>query len=622
MTDSTNKPRVRVGDGGYVRATDGLQSLISNMGDPSRDKSASTVYTHTALGDHELENGYRFSWIIKKIVNIPALDALRKWRDWQGEAKQIKAIKAEEKRLKLKKKLIDAQKMARLWGGSAIFINTGQNTEEPLEIEKVGAGGIQSLTVFTRKELTADTLDNDPFSENFGKPLFYNVTAQGGEKVGVKIHYSHLAVFIGAEHPDVWMQTGQNFGWGDSIIQSVHNQAKQTDSTLAGVASLVFEANIDVFAIPDFMASMGDKDYEKRILDRFIMNAKGKGISGAIVHDAEEKYERKQINFTQLPDVMQKFANFVCGAAGIPITKFLGEQSKGMGDKGEGDMRNYYDDIATIQELEIEPATETLDECLIRSALGNRPEEIEFEWTPLQQLNEKEIADIGKTISETSAKLVDTGLYDPEAVEEATTNQMVQMKIFPTFDTIVNDHKRDFDSDREFEVESRQNQGAKAGQTEISDAAPRSLYIHRKIKNGDDIIAWAKSQGISKTLKPEDLHVTIAFSRDELDWMKLGEAWQSEIKIAEGGARIMEQFDGGATVLLFKANELEWRHREVLRHGGSFDYDEYEPHITITYGETPALSDIEPYQGEIVLGPEIFQEVDLEWKDEIEEIEA
>lgn len=621
MTDSTNKPRVRVTDKGYIRATDGLQSMISNMGDPSRDKSASTVYTNTALGDHELENGYRFSWIVRKIVDLPALDCLRKWRDWQGEAEQIKKIRAEEKRLKLQKKLIQAQKMARLWGGAAIFINTGQNTEEPLEIDRVGLAGIESLTVFTRKELTADTLDNDPFSENFGKPLFYNVTAQGGEKVGVKIHYTHLAVFVGAEHPDVWMQTGMNFGWGDSAIQTVHNQSKQADSTTAGVASLVFEANIDVFAIPDFMASMGDKDYEKRIIDRFIMNARGKGISGSLVHDAEEKYERKQINFTQLPDVMQKFMNFVAAAANIPLTRFLGEQAKGMGDKGEGDMRNYYDDIAAKQELEITPAIDSLDECLIRSSLGTRPDNILFEWTPLEQLNEKQIADVGKVTSETAKNLVDSGLYDPEAIEQAITTQLVQMKIFPSFDNIVDEHGRDFDADREFETDVRSNV-TEPKESKANDAAPRSLYIHRAVKNAADIIAWAKAQGIEQTLEPDDLHVTIAFSRDELDWMELGQSWESELKIPEGGARIVEKFDDGATVLLFKANELTWRHNEVIRHGGSYDHDEYQPHITITYGDTPLLDDIEPYVGEIILGAEIFQEVDLDWAKEIEEIEA
>jgi len=56
-----------------------------------------------------------------------------------------------------------------------------------------------------------------------------------------------------------------------------------------------------------------------------------------------------------------------------------------------------------------------------------------------------------------------------------------------------------------------------------------------------------------------------------------------------------------------------------LRNGGSYDYDEYQPHITITYGDTPLLKDIDPYLGEIILGPEIFQEIDLDWKNQVTE---
>jgi len=619
MSNSNEKPRARVIEGEYV-AIDGLQSTITNMGNPNRDKAASTVYTNTALGDTELENGYRFGWIIRKIVDLPVNDCLRKWRDWTGESTLVAKIKSEEKRLKVQLNVIKAQKQARLWGGAAIFINTGdENVEKPLDIEKIKAGGIESLTVFNRKELTADKLENDPFSPNFGKPEFFNMTAQGGMKSDVKIHHSRLVIFVGSEHPNPWMQTGVNFGWGDSVVQTVSQAAKHADSTSAGIAALVFEANVDVFAVPDFMASMGDKDYEKKIIDRFILAAKGKGISGTLVHDAEEVYDRKAIDFNNLPDVLQKFLLIVSAAANIPLTRFLGEQSKGLGDKGEGDMRNYYDDIATKQTLEIQPSMLNLDECLIRSSLGDRPEEIEYEWTPLQQMSEIQIAEAGNKTADTVKKLLETNLYDPEALESAATAQLVQLKAFPALDTLVAEHARDFDADREFELEVRANIGATAGETETTDAAPRTLYIHRPVKNAQAIIDWAKSQGIEQTLAADDLHVTIAFSSEMLDWMSLGQAWESEIKIPEGGARLVETFGGGATVLLFKATELEWRHKEVLRNGGSYDYDEYQPHITITYGDTPLLKDIDPYLGEIILGPEIFQEIDLDWKNQVTE---
>jgi hypothetical protein len=150
------------------------------------------------------------------------------------------------------------------------------------------------------------------------------------------------------------------------------------------------------------------------------------------------------------------------------------------------------------------------------------------------------------------------------------------------------------------------------------DAAPRTLYVSRKVKNAGDIIRWAKSQGFETTLEAGDLHVTIAFSRDPVDWFKVGESWSPELKVGPGGPRQMAQF-GDATVLLFTASELRWRHDEIERAGASWDHPEYQPHITISYGFKGDLAKVEPYQGEIVLGPELFAEVKEDWAKAIKE---
>jgi hypothetical protein len=90
--------------------------------------------------------------------------------------------------------------------------------------------------------------------------------------------------------------------------------------------------------------------------------------------------------------------------------------------------------------------------------------------------------------------------------------------------------------------------------------------------------------------------------------------------VAAGGPRLMEKFSGGAVVLQFKSRELEWRHEAIREAGASWDWPEYQPHITITYDPDGVdLATVEPYQGEIVLGPEIFVEVDDDWKSGVSE---
>jgi phage-related protein (TIGR01555 family) len=148
------------------------------------------------------------------------------------------------------------------------------------------------------------------------------------------------------------------------------------------------------------------------------------------------------------------------------------------------------------------------------------------------------------------------------------------------------------------------------------DMKPLPLYVRRDVVNTDDIIAWAQAQGLDP-VPAEELHVTILYSKTPVDWMKLGGyGWAGGdkdgiLRIPPGGPRVVEPLGNeGAMVLSFACSELKWRHDDMVSNGASHDYDEYQAHVTITYkGEGVDLDTVEPYRGEIVLGPEIFEEI-------------
>lgn len=145
-------------------------------------------------------------------------------------------------------------------------------------------------------------------------------------------------------------------------------------------------------------------------------------------------------------------------------------------------------------------------------------------------------------------------------------------------------------------------------------SAPKPLYVSRKLKNGKALIAWAKSQGIETTVPENELHVTILYSKTPTDWFAAGSGWQPEVTVDEGGPRTIERFGEDAIVLRFACQDFKWRHSEFIElAGASHDWPEYAPHVTITYdGANVDLEKIEPYQGELVFGPEIFQEIEEE----------
>jgi len=600
---------------------DSLTSLVSRMG-TDRDKAATTFYAHSILSDEQLIAAYSTSWLPRKIVDIPALDACRKWRDWQAKKPQIEAIEEEEKRLNVKGKILEASKKGRLFGGAAVYIGTGDaNPAEPLDVERVKKTGLRYLNVMTRRQLSASgEIERNPESEWYGKPKLYTLSGANGQTI--EIHPSRLVLFTGAMPADDEITNNPWQGWGDSVLQSTLDAVKNADATASNIASLIFEAKIDIIRIPDFMASLDNAAYRAKLLERYTLANTAKGINGTLILDKDEEYETKSANLAGLTDILMAFLQIVAGAADIPVTRLLGQSPAGMNATGTADMKNYHDRIQSMQELELSPAMRRLDECLERSA-GINDKDVYYRWSPLEQMSEKERADIFKTTADAARQLVGTTagqeIVPREAVSDALVNRLVEDGVLPGLDAAIEEYGKLSEQDPSDDELAAAAQAANTNnvtrmQAAANDAAPRTLYVRRDVLNTAEIIKWAEGQGFTDIVP--DLHVTITYSRTPVDWMKMGDNWSDNGKggltIPAGGPRLMEAFgdNGEAKVLSFASSALSWRHEDMKRNGASSDRDDYQPHVTISYAAGgPDLNTVEPFRGKIELGPEIFEEV-------------
>lgn len=153
-------------------------------------------------------------------------------------------------------------------------------------------------------------------------------------------------------------------------------------------------------------------------------------------------------------------------------------------------------------------------------------------------------------------------------------------------------------------VDARPVQKASSSQT-------RTLYVSRRLLNEGAVRAWAASQGFESALPAGDMHVTVAYSKEPVNWSAIEP--DRDALAVQGGARSVHQFDGGAVVLTLESPELQRRWQELRDAGASWDYPDYRPHVTITYSGVPAdLSAVEPYRGPLIFGPEEMEEVDPE----------
>lgn len=152
---------------------------------------------------------------------------------------------------------------------------------------------------------------------------------------------------------------------------------------------------------------------------------------------------------------------------------------------------------------------------------------------------------------------------------------------------------------------------------------PRPLYVSRALLNTSDFLQWAQQQGFASTLRPDDLHVTVMYSKRPVNWFAMGD-WcgtSGELVVPAGGPRLVERMGTeGAIALIFGSADLQYRHRQMRDAGASWDYPSYLPHVTISYDARGIdLATVQPYQGMLVFGPERFEGFQSDVIDTLEE---
>lgn len=594
---------------------DGFENLVASIG-TDKDKARAAAWRLNLRTPEALETIYRSGWLGRKIIDVPTDDMVRRWRGWNADDAFVGAIEAAERRFKVRHHIASAKRWGRLYGSSAIIVGASQrmgSPDQPLLVERMQRGDLAYLHVDIYPRLQIAEWDADIASPEFGRPRMYLYTpvVRGGTGAQVRVHASRVIPFCGMPLPPIGaLHTAE---WGDSIFTALEETLNTAGSATAVIASLLYETKVDV--IKTDLSGITTAAGEERIRKRFMLANVLKSINNTLLLGEGEEYEQKTFNFAGLPDIHIRLMQEVSGAADIPVTRLLGQSPAGLQATGESDLRNYYDGISAKQEDDLRGPLERLDAILIGSEGIKRDPDASFYFHSLWQESATQKAENAYKRAQAAKLTVDTGLIPEEVMQKALVSQLVEDSTYPALDAAMREYLGEIDGSPE-PVTAEGN--VVPIRRVAQDATPRTLYVSRKLKNGADLIAWARSQGFAETVPASELHVTVAYSRQPLDWMRAGPAWQGEeLKIDAGGPRVMERF-GEAVVLLFASRDLGWRHQEFLEAGASWDHPEYQPHVTIAWGASDVdLSKVHAYNGPLVFGPEIFAEVDEDWRTKV-----
>lgn len=633
--------------GAVLNLFDRLTNALNGTG-TGRDVRSAYAYFSRPLTQPEIAAAYSGSGLMRKIVQIPALDMVREWRDWTGlEDDEAAAVFDEEKRLGLRQKVRQVE-VLRGMGGGALILGLPGNPSSPAPAT-VTKGKLAFIHVVSRWHLQFETMQDDATAEGFGEPAMWKLTTTQNQQ---SIHPSRVVPFRADTTASLAMpaQWGSNDAfWGESTVQQVLEAVQDSDSARASFAALIHKARLLRIGIPKLMDTVSTAGGEALVQKRLAAVVLAESIHNATIYDAgnEEGKGGETItdttySFAGAKDVLNAYAEFVAAISDIPATRLLGRAPEGLNSSGDSQQEDWRKKVRAMQTLDLGPCLDRVDRYLLQSATGTVPAEAANDWAPLDTPSQKDRADTFFTFMQGAEKLQATAAIPDQAFARGLQSYMIEEGLFPELEAALKDipeaERYGIQPDLNGEPDNSRNGGdpsleGGAGSSQdnpprraANDAAPRSLYVSRQLLNAGEVIKWAREQGFDTTLAAADMHVTVLYSKQPVDWMKMGSPWSDDPKgnltVPAGGARLVEPLgDKRAAVLLFSSSSLSWRHEDMVRNGASHDFDDYQPHVSITYTKPDGLdlAKVEPFRGELRFGPERFEEINDGWAANVEE---
>jgi phage-related protein (TIGR01555 family) len=412
---------------------DGWKNLFTGLGGKADKKTHTKARPDGFLLDEELETIYADDGLGDNIIDFLPEDMMKRgWHyNFKNQKEGFEELSNEYdtffSHISAYDKLTNALKWARLYGGGVLLIGAfdGNELNEPLNIRRIK--DFENLKFIPRNNIMYGTIQwqMNPTKERYGLPEIYPLTFRVGRDFIVKeVHWTRVIELHGIEIP-----TSQSSlippdyrYWGLSELQRVQDKLKDVAGAFGSLSNMLHELSIGKYKFRDLAdilaAPEGDKLIQKRLQSMDLM----KSTFHSLIMDTDEDYIRDSASFAGVPEVMYQFFMLICSASSYPMTRLFGISPGGLNSTGDGDTYRYYDKVESEQKRKLLPILDRL--TYIYSEWKNIEKPI-IEFNPLEQMTEKEQAEIDEKKANTEKIKMDTyqgyidmGIMTPEIVEE------------------------------------------------------------------------------------------------------------------------------------------------------------------------------------------------------------
>ena len=437
---------------------DGIKSLALKLG----SKQDQTYYSSgLKLTDdlQQLEALWLDNWIANKVCIKRSEDMVRNWREIYSnnlDSKQLDAFTKLERRLKLRETLTKALQWSSLYGSVGLLVVTdATNITSPLRPTE----RLKRLIILPKWKISpSGQRDDDVLSSNFGR---YNEYSIVGGTQSVLVHHSRLLIVNANDAP-----LSDNDIWGVSDLEKIIEVLKRFDSASVNVGDLIFESKIDIFKI----AGLSDKisaGLENEVANVISAVQSIKSATNSLLLDVENEYDRKELTFAGLKDLLTEFRNAVAGAADMPVTILFGQSVSGLAS-GDEDIQNYHESIHRLQEARLRPILEVIDLLICNELFGGQPDDWWFEFGPLTTVGQEQQINMLNTFASATNTLIQNGVVN----EHQVANELRESGLFASISAEdVEEMKNADELAGNFEEPEGENTQVQAGENEQENGA-------------------------------------------------------------------------------------------------------------------------------------------------------
>jgi phage-related protein (TIGR01555 family) len=273
------------------------------------------------------------------------------------------------------------------------------NPDHPLKALKA----IEAVFVYP-----TDYNASDPLHDDWYKPRTWMV-------MGKRVHRSRLLPFVGREVSDL-LKPAYSFG-GLPLTQMGMPYVDNWLRTRQSVADIISAFSVMVLKTNLAMAlntNQGDPFFDR--LDFFNLVRNNRGVFA--VDKEDEDFDNVSAPLGTLDSLQAQTQEHMAAVWGIPIVELLGIQPAGLNASSEGEMKTFRARIEAQQERLFRPGLTTVVAFAQLSLFGEVDEEIDFDFAPLEPLNDKERAEVQDILARVDETLVSAQILNPEEARE------------------------------------------------------------------------------------------------------------------------------------------------------------------------------------------------------------